>query len=196
MRYVPNVLTIARIVLTPFLLALLMMDSLWGRMSALLLFIIAAISDYLDGQLARRYGVGSRLGRFLDPFADKVLVLGVFATLAVLLPASVPWWAVLIIALRDIVVTGLRTWAEANDRSLRTLPMAKLKTALQLLFLFTMVTLLAAEQVPGRVGENGRWILESPAPFLFLLVVVIATVFTGGLYLFRMEKVTPAKIEG
>ena len=72
MKFVPNALTISRIVVTPILLVLLFWDTLVGQGSALVLFILAAISDYFDGKLARTYGVPTRLGQFLDPFADKV----------------------------------------------------------------------------------------------------------------------------
>ena len=196
MRYLPNAITISRIALTPFLLGLLMVDALWARSGALLLFLLAAISDYVDGRLARRYGVRSRLGQFLDPLADKVLVLGTFMALAVLVPAIVPWWAVLIIALRDLLVTGLRTWAEARGHSVQTHALAKVKTALQLGFLVGMLLLLAVDKVPGPLGRSGRWALESPIPFLVLLLLLVITVYTGALYLFQQEKVTPAQMKG
>lgn len=192
MRYLPNLLTIARIVLTPVLLALLMTDALWSQASALGLFLLAAFTDYVDGELARNYGAHTRLGQFLDPLADKVLVLSLFVALAILEPATVPWWAVLIIALRDVAVTGLRTWAEAHGRSLRTLPMAKWKTTFQLFFLFAMLLLLVSSKVGGSVGQSGRWMLESYIPYLFLLALVGVTVATGLLYWFEVEE-APAK---
>ena len=93
MRYIPNLLTAARIVLTPAVLLLLTVPSLAGQTAAVVLFVAASVSDYYDGALARRIGARSRLGQFLDPLADKILVLGVFATLAVLEPDIVPWWS-------------------------------------------------------------------------------------------------------
>jgi hypothetical protein len=94
MKHLPNALTIVRILLTPVLLWLLLIDTFWGYASGLGLFIVAAVSDYLDGMLAREYQVDSRLGQFLDPLADKILVLGTFAVLAYLMPRQVPWWGV------------------------------------------------------------------------------------------------------
>src|SRR5690625_4516801 len=117
MRHLPNAITIARILVTPVLLVLLLSGTLLGQFLALILFIGAAISDYVDGSLARRYGVGSRLGQFLDPFADKVLVLGTFAVLSYLMPDQIPWWGVLLVAVRDFAVTGLRSWVEARGKS-------------------------------------------------------------------------------
>ncbi|MEX1055160.1 MAG: CDP-alcohol phosphatidyltransferase family protein, partial [Rhodothermales bacterium] len=107
MKNVPNTLTITRIALTPVMLVFLMSNTLWGLTAALSLFVIGAISDWLDGKIARSYEVRSRLGQFLDPFADKVLVLGTFVCVAILVPQVIPWWAVAVIALRDAAVTGL-----------------------------------------------------------------------------------------
>lgn len=179
MRYVPNVITIGRILLTPVLLVLLLFNTLSSLAGALVLFVIAAVSDYVDGQLARRWKARSRLGQFLDPLADKILVLGTFAALVVLIPTVVPWWAVVLIALRDVVITAYRTWAEAHGRTLRTLPIAKAKTTLQLLFLTGILLLLATSKVPGSVGRSARWFLESPIPYGLLLFVVAFTVGTG-----------------
>ncbi|MFQ5570712.1 MAG: CDP-alcohol phosphatidyltransferase family protein [Rhodothermales bacterium] len=196
MKFVPNAITIARIVLTPILLVMMMSNTLFGLGGALVLFIIAAITDYFDGKLARALGVRSRLGQFLDPFADKVLVLGTFTALAFLIPEIVPWWAVALIALRDVVVTVLRMWEESRGRTLRTVPMAKTKTTLQLIFLIGILVLLTAGKLRGAVAEAALWVLESAIPFILLMVVVALTVFTGLWYLFNKEYVSPAQFNG
>ncbi len=198
MKHVPNALTIIRIIVTPVLLVLLLSGTFVGNLSALILFVLAAISDYLDGKLARVYKVGSRLGQFLDPIADKVLVLGTFAVLSYLLPTQVPWWGVLLIALRDAGVTWLRSWAESRNRSLRTLPIAKAKTAVQLTFLITLLVLLTAERLPGVdvVREAANWILNSPIIFIGMMLVVLFTLYTGIVYLFKQEYSSPVKLDG
>jgi len=181
--YLPNALTIARIALTPVLLVLLLSGTFTGQLAALGLFVVAAFSDYLDGKLARSFRARSRLGQFLDPFADKVLVLGTFICLAILLPQQVPWWAVGVIAGRDVLVTGLRTWAEARGQSLRTLPLAKTKTTVQLVFLIGVLLLLVLRRLPGAWGMYARQTLEGPIPFWLLIGLVILTVLTGLWYL-------------
>lgn len=183
-------LTVARIVVTPILLVLLFSESLYGLLGATVLFILASISDYYDGQIARKYGVPSRVGRFLDPLADKVLVLGTFVALAFLVPSIVPWWAVAIVFVRDIAITGFRMWAEYHGRSLRTLPMAKAKTTIQLVFLIGMLVMLTAEKVPGLLGTIGAWVLASWIPMLVLLAVVVITAYTGFLYFYKLEYTT------
>ena len=193
MKYVPTALTIGRIVVTPILLALLFWDTLAGQGGALVLFILAAISDYFDGKLARSLGAHSRLGQFLDPMADKVLVLGTFTALAFLIPQVVPWWAVALIALRDVVVTALRMWAESKGRTLRTIPMAKTKTTLQLVFLIGILVMLTAQHLPGILAEIAVWVLQSVIPFILLMAVVALTLYTGLWYLFNKDYVSPTQ---
>ena len=193
MKYVPNAITISRIVVTPILLALLFWETVVGQGVALVLFILAAISDYFDGKLARTLGARSRLGQFLDPMADKVLVLGTFTALAFLIPQVVPWWAVALIALRDVVVTGLRLWAESKGRTMRTIPMAKTKTTLQLIFLIGILVMLTARHLPGVLAEIAIWVLQSVIPFILLMAVVALTLYTGFWYLFNKDYVSPAQ---
>lgn len=189
-RHLPNVLTVLRILATPVILVLMFSPSLGGRLAALVLFILAAISDYADGEIARRLSSPSRIGRFLDPLADKVLVLGTFCGLALLFPKLVPWWAVALVALRDVVVTLMRMRAEASGRSIRTLPVAKAKTTVQLVFLIGMLAAMAAAEFPGAVGRVGGWVLESRIPLIVLIAVVVITAYTGAVYFYRTEYVT------
>ncbi len=186
-RHLPNILTIARIVATPILLFFLFSESISGKLIATVLFILASISDYYDGQLARKYGVPSRIGRFLDPLADKILVLGTFVALALLVPEIVPWWAVTILFVRDIAITVFRAWSEYKGRSLRTLSMAKTKTTFQLIFLIGMLVMLTVEKVPGFLGQIGGWVLASWIPMAVLMIVVAITTYTGIIYFFRLE---------
>lgn len=186
--YIPNVLTIVRILLTPLMLVLLVTPTFWGQLGALSLFIVASASDYLDGKLARRMEARSRFGQFLDPMADKVLILGTFITLAVLEPQVVPWWAVLLIGLRDAIVTGLRSWVESHGQSLRTLSIAKWKTSAQLFFLFLMILLLTLAQGSVPIRTGARWVLdETIVPFTLLMAVVAFTLYTGVLYVFQVR---------
>ena len=190
MRHIPNILTVARIVLTPVLLLLLTWQTLGAQVAALVLFVVASISDYLDGILARRMEARSNLGKFLDPLADKILVLGTFVALALLYPRLIPWWAVLLIAFRDVVVTGLRTWAEARGRTIETMTIAKYKTMTQLSFLFYVLVLLALTHAPGLAAAQAEWLLfSSIATYALLLAVVMFTVFPGLLYFLQLREV-------
>ncbi len=182
MKHVPNALTVVRILVTPVLLYLLYVGGATGHAWALVLFVAASLSDWLDGKLARLFSVRSRLGQFLDPMADKVLVLGTFGMLSWLYPAVVPLWTVLLIAFRDVAVTLLRSVYERQGRSLTTSHSAKWKTAAQLTFLIGFLVLLAAEHIPGVVGQGAGVVLGSTALLYALVGVVLITLYTGYLY--------------
>ncbi|NNF57231.1 MAG: CDP-diacylglycerol--glycerol-3-phosphate 3-phosphatidyltransferase [Rhodothermaceae bacterium] len=203
MKHVPNALTIGRILVTPLALWGLWAGTFWGQFVGATLFILAAISDYWDGKLARQYGVGSRIGQFLDPLADKVLVLGAFFLIPFLAPldqslprpagAWLPWLGIGLIAARDLAVTILRSVYERRNRPLRTLTAAKWKTAWQLTFLITIQVFLVVAHgrtLDGFVGGLGRFvyaILESAFPLIFLLVTALVTVYTGYLHFHNRE---------
>lgn len=190
LRHVPNVLTVVRILLTPIVLLLCAWPTAWAQSGAVVLFVLASLSDYYDGKLAREMDVRSRLGQFLDPLADKILVLGVFGALAVYEPDVVPVWAVLAIAARDVVVTGVRSWNEAQGRTLQTFRIAKAKTLSQLAFLFGVLVLRALRHVPS-TADGAQWLLrESTIPYGLLLLVVAITVGTGALYIFAPREET------
>jgi len=179
MKHVPNVLSIARIAVTPLLLYMLFQNTLTGNLWALVLFVLGAISDYFDGRLARKYGVGTSFGQYLDPLADKVLVLGTFVALVFISPEHVPVWAVAVIAVRDFAVTGLRSWAKHKGKELRTLNVAKFKTTVQLTWLIMMLTFLAAAKIPGPFGEIFVGFLSTPFMYWLLILVTLATAGTG-----------------
>ncbi|MEM1054188.1 MAG: CDP-alcohol phosphatidyltransferase family protein [Bacteroidota bacterium] len=204
MKYLPNALTIGRIIAAPISLYLLWMGTFWAQFTGTTLFILAAITDYLDGRLARTYGLSSRLGQFLDPLADKVLVLGAFmlvpflppvgASLAEPVGAWLPWVAIGAIAARDVGVTWLRSVYEKRNKPLRTLSAAKWKTAWQLTFLISVFVFLTAShgrELEGALGGLFRFVhavLVSPGPLVFLLVTSAITVYTGVLYFVGREE--------
>jgi CDP-diacylglycerol--glycerol-3-phosphate 3-phosphatidyltransferase len=182
MHHLPNVLTALRIALTPVVAALMLTPTLAAQTAAVACFMVASASDYLDGVLARRWQVRSRLGQFLDPLADKLLLLGTLGMLAALEPQAVPWWAVVLIAARDAVVTALRSRAEAQGRTLRTFEAAKAKTLLQIAFAWGLLVLRALAHAPAPLGDAATRALASPVPFATLLVVLAVTLGTGALY--------------
>ncbi len=187
MHHVPNAITLSRIAALPVFLVFLFWDTLSGQAVALAIFVLAAVSDYYDGWLARKFGVRSRLGQFLDPIADKVLVLGTLTAMAILLPSIVPWWGLGLIALRDIYSTIVRLVARGRGQALRTIPMAKAKTTLQLVFIIVILVVLTCLHIPGQLQVAATWIMGSGLLFILFLLVVTVTGFTGIWYYLRAE---------
>ena len=194
MKYVPNILSLGRIILTPLFLWLFLGGTFATQFAAALLFSALAISDWLDGYIARRYDLTSRFGQYIDPLADKVLVLGAFIALMFLpgeqaaIPAAWWWIPIGLIAIRDFAVTGLRTHAEKQGRSIQTKNAAKIKTAVQLTFLITLQTFLAFSHLDGMSGFWGflgmitHISVYSPAPGILLALTALLTVWTGAQY--------------
>lgn len=195
MKYVPNALTITRILVTPILLVLLFSNSLTGYAWAFGLFVFASISDHFDGVIARRYSVETTFGKYLDPLADKVLVLGTFIVLIFILPDLVPIWAVALIAFRDISVTALRNRVRKKNKTLRTIWIAKAKTTVQLVYLISTLLLLTLSRWGGGIGETATSILSGEVLYWLLILVVIVTVLTGIVYFVRVNDLLDEDID-
>ena len=160
----PNLLTLSRILAVP-LLVMLMWNATWlGYLGAFVLFCIAGATDYLDGYLARAQGAVSKLGQFLDPIADKIMVAG---TILMLVENDiVRGWSVIaaiIILIREITVSGLREYLAGAQVSVPVSQLAKWKTAFQMIALGALILAGAADQVilwlPAyEVGIAGLWL--------------------------------------
>ncbi|PWD50061.1 CDP-diacylglycerol--glycerol-3-phosphate 3-phosphatidyltransferase [Serinibacter arcticus] len=169
----PNSLTIGRLVLVPVFVVLLAQGTTAARWWALVVFVLASVTDQLDGHLARSRNLVTAFGTLADPIADKALTLGAFFTLSAL--GEVPWWVTLLIAVREIGITVLR--ALLVRRSIMPASVGgKIKTVLQM----TAITLLV---VPWSSFAD-------PDPFRVLALVVLylalaVTVATGVDYVVR-----------
>ena len=126
----PNMLTLARIAAIPVVVILLLSDSRSSGIWAAAIFGIAAATDFIDGWLARKWGVVTVLGKFLDPLADKLIVM---AALIMLIPLDrVPAWAVFLILAREMVITGLRSIASSEGIVIDASELGKYKTIYQM----------------------------------------------------------------
>ncbi len=173
----PNYLTLARIVIVPFLVVVLLtpVADRWFGMSgyvlAIIIFLLAAFTDILDGQLARRRNQVSTLGKFLDPIADKLLVS---AALIVLVEKHLaPSWAVVIILGREFIVTGLRSVAASEGIVIQARSIGKLKMWAQCVAIVALLVAAATGTPP--VSNFG---LEYPA-FRFWEVEEVRTAFSN-----------------
>ena len=156
MLSLPNLLTLSRIVALPLLVALLWWPQ-WeaGYLAAFVLYCAMGITDYFDGYLARAKGAVSRLGVFLDPIADKIMVAAVILMLvATGLIAHVHVIAALVILLREIAVSGLREFLAPLSVSVPVSRLAKWKTTLQLVSLGAMILAGAAPRA-GWIADVG-----------------------------------------
>jgi cardiolipin synthase len=172
----PNVLTYARIAAVPALVACLMLiEGESGRWAAFWLFVVAAITDWLDGYLARRLEQQSTLGRMLDPIADKLIV---GAALIMLVHDrtidGVSMWAALVILCREILVSGLREFLAELNVKVHVTALAKWKTAVQMIALACLIAGPAGDKIIPGVTEAG---------IALLWLAAVLTLWTGYDYL-------------
>ena len=134
LKMVPNWMTILRIMVAPVIAGLIWLDDVkTGYMPALTLFVLASISDFIDGWMARRLGVVSKLGAMLDPIADKVLIGTCLVSLAHVTEDG--WWFILpaiIIMTREFLISGVREFMAGRSVNMPVSVLAKWKTTLQL----------------------------------------------------------------
>lgn len=158
----PNLLTYGRIAAVPVVAGLLLWGGDWARWTALVLFIAAAISDFFDGYLARKWKQQSELGRMLDPIADKVLVAAVLLVLTVdRTIAGGNVWAAIIILSREVLVSGLREFLAELRVSVPVTKVAKWKTTVQLVAIGFLIAGPAGDRILGHVtafGLAGLWV--------------------------------------
>jgi cardiolipin synthase (CMP-forming) len=156
---IPNLLTLSRIVVIPVIVVLFYLKGDGARWLALTLFILAGVTDYLDGYFARRWAQISPLGRFLDPIADKLLVAAVILILVA--KDQITGWVVLpalIILCREVLVSGLREFLALANVSVPVSQLAKWKTLLQMVALGFLLIGNTADPWVTSVGEVGLWI--------------------------------------
>lgn len=181
----PNQLTVLRIVLTPiFLILFLSGDTTMIQMSAGV-FIIAAITDWYDGWLARKFNYITEWGKFLDPLADKILTSTAF--IAFVLIDILELWMVVLIIIRDILITGLRLYADYKKVSFSTSYTAKWKTFSQMLFLYYLLLIYTLKTVDWIYHGREAFfdcLLNPLLIYYTMLVITIFTVVTGITYIY------------
>ena len=169
---IPNILTYGRIAAAPLVGATYYIPGNWGPWIAFTIFIIASITDYFDGYLARAWQQQSALGRMLDPIADKLLVSVAILVLAVDgMFDGTSFWAAVIILMREIFVSGLREFLAELRVSVPVTRLAKWKTTMQLI---AVAALLIA---PALQGARQGFIINLGLTFFWATAVV--TLYTG-----------------
>lgn len=187
----PNQLSLLRIILSPVFFYLFLSDNIVYRKMSLIVFLIAAITDWYDGWHARKFGSVSNAGIFLDPLADKILTSLTF--IAFYFIKIIPLWMVVAIVVRDITITVFRSYQEYKGKTLRTSFMAKTKTFVQMTYMFILVLIICAANfdIDERLKSMINIYLYSDVNYVMMLLITILTVYTGVTYFFENN----AKVE-
>jgi CDP-diacylglycerol--glycerol-3-phosphate 3-phosphatidyltransferase len=203
----PNALTVGRIVVTP-LIAILPFASSWRlRLVAFVLFTVAAITDYIDGRLARSRKEETDLGRLLDPLADKLLLVGTFVPMYLLAAdfpfetpigqIGLPWWIIVIVLGRELFMTIFRQAAARRGVVIASITPAKWKTGFQLVwqgsayFWFWAATLAAANGWNSSTWHDFA-LFNGTVGTLTMTVAVVLTIYSLAVYLRSFRNVFEA----
>ena len=185
----PNKLTISRIVLSPIFMVFFLIDNLYTRYFALFIFSAASLTDLYDGYLARKTGIITSFGKFMDPLADKILTSTALISFASL--GHVQPWMVLMIIGRDFIVTGLRSVAAYRGLIILPSRVAKWKTASQMV---VIVIILLYINIRTTLLAYGQWDLEiDPIAWIVLnsmvFISMVLTVSSGLDYLIKNRSI-------
>jgi CDP-diacylglycerol--glycerol-3-phosphate 3-phosphatidyltransferase len=182
----PNQLTILRIILTPFFLFFFLSPDPLFKQISLAIFIVAALTDWYDGWLARKFNYITTWGKFWDPLADKILTSSAFLGFAIL--GVLELWMVIIILVRDFIVTGLRAYADYKNISFPTSYYAKWKTFIQMTFLYYLLAVYVGshtQQIYTGYEKLFAILMNEYFVYFTMLFITIITFHSGADYLYK-----------
>ncbi|HMF16718.1 MAG TPA: CDP-diacylglycerol--glycerol-3-phosphate 3-phosphatidyltransferase [Gemmataceae bacterium] len=174
----PNQLTAARLVLG-IVLFVFIDQGMW--IGSIIVFALAAITDWLDGYLARRQGLVSTLGRNLDPLVDKVVVCGAYIFLLPVRDSGLAAWMVTVVVGRELIITGLRSFMEMSGAHFGADWLGKIKMVLQCTTLFLIFAYLARAEALGTPPEIGWELIRD----ISIYAMLVATALSGLQYVWR-----------
>lgn len=179
-----NIITLSRLFIAPIFLVCILSDSPLTVTAAIVLFILGAGTDWLDGFLARRYGEVTDHGIFLDPLADKVLTTSAFVALFLL--DVMPLWMVIVIIVRDFGTTAMRSIADDRGSIMQTSYAAKVKTFLQMGFIiYALILYWLVVAGPGEeIRRTAHQTLYSTVTYYIEFGITLLTIYTAVMYIF------------
>lgn len=175
----PNRITLLRIAIIPILMTFMLIPPLWGKIVAIVIFALAALSDAVDGYIARSYAQVTDFGKFADPIADKLLIASALLSF-MQLGAFGNWGAAIVMTIlaREFLVTGLRIFAISRNVVIKASPLGKLKTLSHIGLVFVLL-------------GNGYWGWGAAGKVvsdLFIVLAVFLALLSGADYFYRSRK--------
>jgi CDP-diacylglycerol---glycerol-3-phosphate 3-phosphatidyltransferase len=186
----PNQLTVLRIILTPFFLFFFLSEDPLFKQISIVIFIIAALTDWYDGWLARKFNYITNWGKFWDPLADKILTSAAFIGFVIL--GVLPLWMVIIILFRDFVITILRAYADYKGVSFPTSNYAKVKTFVQMAFLYYLLVIYTAINTPFVFNGNEKTfaiLMDGYFIYYTMLFTTLITFHSGAVYIIKNRNI-------
>ena len=178
---IPNLITLGRILLVPVVVWAIASGAMW---IAFVLFLVAGVSDAVDGYLAKRFNMTSVLGAYLDPLADKALIVSIYLTLGII--GLIPRWLVILVVSRDIMIVGgvVLSWLVGNPLKMRPLLVSKLNTVAQIVFACVVL------------GSLGFGIDVAPLDVVLMAFVAVLTLLSIAAYLIEWARHMSTPVAG
>jgi CDP-diacylglycerol--glycerol-3-phosphate 3-phosphatidyltransferase len=187
----PNQLTVARLGMCGFLLISLSFNWAYAATTALGIFALASITDWLDGEIARARNLVTDLGKLLDPLADKVLIVG--ALVALVDRGVAPMWMVVLIIAREFLITGLRTIAASKGKIMAAERIGKHKTVSQIVAILVSLSYLSLSEFGLQDTFIARMLHAAQMPLYWVALVI--TVLSGGIYFWKNSAIVLESME-
>ncbi|MDH5173630.1 MAG: CDP-diacylglycerol--glycerol-3-phosphate 3-phosphatidyltransferase [Elusimicrobiota bacterium] len=197
-----NKLTMGRIAVIPFFILFMFIGNIYTRVAALLIFILAALTDVYDGIIARHREEVTNFGKFIDPLADKLIVSAALISFVQLRELSIPAWMVILVISREFIITGLRSVAASRGTIITASLSGKFKTTSQMVVIITILIMLIVNAVLKNYWHTTPLELQAllgwkkvlgyilgRAPYWLMLVVTILTMISGFNYIFENKHI-------
>ena len=183
----PNKLTLLRILLTFVFMFFLFAEGVIYKVLSLIIFTLAIFTDFLDGYIAKKYNLVSDFGKFMDPVADKLLVLSAF--LAFIQMKLVPAWMVMIIIFRELIITGLRLTTLRKNKVIAATSLGKHKTASQMFAIFVILVFIVLRESKGLVGFwTSSFETNFKISIFYLMLITVMLTLASGISFFMQNK--------
>lgn len=149
----PNKLSLLRMCMIPFFVVFGLMTAQWAQIVALVIFIVASLTDMLDGKIARKYNLVTNFGKFIDPIADKLLVMS--ALIVLVEQGRMPGWVCIVMLAREFLISGFRLVAADSGKVIAAGWLGKVKTVLQMAAVILLLLLTPAGENAPLLGNTG-----------------------------------------
>ena len=173
----PNKLSMLRICMIPFFVLFALMGAFWAQCVAVAIYVVACVTDALDGHIARSRNLITNFGKFMDPIADKLLVMS--ALIVLVSQGRMPAWVCIVLLAREFLISGFRLVAAETGRVIAAGKLGKLKTVFQMVSTIALL-LLVPVQGEGILGKGGVIFAN-----VLMYIALILTVVSGADYILR-----------
>lgn len=193
-----NKLTLTRMASVPFFMIYMWVDNFYTRILSLIIFILASLTDYYDGKIARKRKEVTNFGKFMDPLADKLLVSAAFISFVGIKELAIPAWMVVLVISREFIISGLRTLAATQGKTISASLGGKFKTTTQvisIIVIFVILVLISFIETFYHVSpqnlilESGLmrilWYILQYVPVTLIVITVIFTLTSGLTYILK-----------